>query len=475
VHLYASFLDPYLNHWDECFHALVAKNMLDFPFTPMLHREPALPLSDNWAQNHVWLHKPPVFLWLMSLSMKIFGTTVWAVRLPSALLLSLLAPILLRMGTLIHSRPAGVISALLSIFCYYLFDLGNGTIATDHNDAAFIPLVCASFWAWLEYQENPQRKWLRAIGVFAGLAVLTKLYLGFLIFLPWGLLILSKKMNGLSDLLKAFGICIVVVSFWIVPASIRFPDLALHEWVFKASHVDQAVDGHEGTALFHLAVIAKYLKPFHWTTILLAVLCSLYFIKRRHSRILIVSSIVFVHGLFMVAQTKMESYTMILLPIYLISVATTLVALAEALPDRIRTGVLALAVILLCAFGINKDRINKRHYDRLGEYAPWRAKNMEMLSMFERIVEQLQPNEQAVVFNIEGPYNVQFMFHHGYEAMAFKPRQEDVDRLSRIGYRIYVLINSTDSKELRGVTYLDMESDLKNQELSSTTIFVHHH
>ncbi len=31
----AAFLDPFLNTWDEVFHAVVARNMMDHPFLPM--------------------------------------------------------------------------------------------------------------------------------------------------------------------------------------------------------------------------------------------------------------------------------------------------------------------------------------------------------------------------------------------------------------------------------------------------------
>ena len=38
-------LDPYLQDWDERFHALVAKNMMDYPFKPMLRVYPIMPCA----------------------------------------------------------------------------------------------------------------------------------------------------------------------------------------------------------------------------------------------------------------------------------------------------------------------------------------------------------------------------------------------------------------------------------------------
>ena len=63
-----------LHPWDERFHVLVAKNLLDHPLTPTLYRVPALDYdARDWTANHVWLHKPPGALWLMAGSMGIFG------------------------------------------------------------------------------------------------------------------------------------------------------------------------------------------------------------------------------------------------------------------------------------------------------------------------------------------------------------------------------------------------------------------
>jgi len=42
VFSFAALLDPFLNLWDERFHALVAKNMINNPLKPMLYADPIL-------------------------------------------------------------------------------------------------------------------------------------------------------------------------------------------------------------------------------------------------------------------------------------------------------------------------------------------------------------------------------------------------------------------------------------------------
>lgn len=44
---YMATLDPFLHTWDEQFHALVARNMMDNPFVPTLRKGQLLPY-DYW-------------------------------------------------------------------------------------------------------------------------------------------------------------------------------------------------------------------------------------------------------------------------------------------------------------------------------------------------------------------------------------------------------------------------------------------
>src|SRR4051812_43809574 len=78
---WTAHLDPFINLWDERFHAIVARNMMDSPFVPQLHINPLIPTNyANWPDSAIWLHKPPLFLWQMAISMKIFGVSEYSAR-----------------------------------------------------------------------------------------------------------------------------------------------------------------------------------------------------------------------------------------------------------------------------------------------------------------------------------------------------------------------------------------------------------
>ena len=103
--------------WDEQFHALVAKNMMSAPFEPMLYKNLLLPAFDSdWTMGHIWLHKQPLFLWQMALSMKIFGVNVIALRLPSLLMSTAVTYLIYRIGSVTINKSAGFYGALLFAF-----------------------------------------------------------------------------------------------------------------------------------------------------------------------------------------------------------------------------------------------------------------------------------------------------------------------------------------------------------------------
>src|SRR5690349_16193803 len=50
--------DQFLHEWDERYHALVAKHMLDNFLEPKLYSAPLLPYDfKSWSSNYIWLHK----------------------------------------------------------------------------------------------------------------------------------------------------------------------------------------------------------------------------------------------------------------------------------------------------------------------------------------------------------------------------------------------------------------------------------
>ena len=440
----AAFLDPFLNMWDEVFHAVAAKNMMDHPLTPMLHHEPAMPITDHWPHQHIWLHKPPFFLWLIALSMKIFGTEVWAVRIPSAILTTALVPITWRIATILRNERVGFISAILVAFSYLLIELTAGSINTDHNDAIFISFVCFSIWSLLEYHQKLTLRGTAATGLFCAAAILTKWYVGLLAFLPFGLIVLQRNFDRRTFLhfLLAISIASLIVGAWLAHIWNWFPKEAAYEVKFKSQHFSYPIDGHRGTWLFHLQAIDDLVPPFTWWIMIPAIALLILRSKQREHRIILISIFLAIHIFFMIAQTKMICYTMVLLPFYMIAIGYAVdIAFDRVRSVRWRKWSIPVAMMVLSITAMDPVRIVKRHTlpEELKEQLGWRRQYVEAIPVMEKLAEQLGEPERTAIFNLPSNHFLQFMFDHGHSTWDKMPTKEDADRLISKGYTVYAV------------------------------------
>jgi 4-amino-4-deoxy-L-arabinose transferase-like glycosyltransferase len=194
LRVFAALLDPFVNIWDEQFHALVARHMMEDPFTPMLYKKHVLPYDEsNWSVAHIWMHKQPLFQWQMALSMKLFGVNEFAMRLPSVLLSTAVVFFIYRIGKITVNERVGYYSAFLFGMSFFAIELAGGTMNTDHNDADFTAYVTASIWAWVEFLNSGKKRWRILVGVFVGCALLVKWLPGILVFSGWGMWVLLDK------------------------------------------------------------------------------------------------------------------------------------------------------------------------------------------------------------------------------------------------------------------------------------------
>ncbi|MEL6986722.1 MAG: glycosyltransferase family 39 protein, partial [Bacteroidota bacterium] len=150
-------LDPFLHHWDEQYHALVAKHMLANPFVPKLYLNPVLDFDfKNWGGNEIWLHKPPLTMWLMALSMKCFGISEFAIRIPSLVLSTLCIYLTYKISFhLFKSELISLSAAGLHAINGFIIETTAGRVTTDHVDTIFMCLVeIGVYWIILHSKDN---------------------------------------------------------------------------------------------------------------------------------------------------------------------------------------------------------------------------------------------------------------------------------------------------------------------------------
>src|SRR4030095_4606058 len=134
--------DLYLHEWDERYHMLVAKHLIQDPLRPVLYADPVLDYDyRNWTVNHVWLHKPPLALWLMALAMNIAGVNEVAARVPSLVLSTFGVYLTFLTGRVLFGPTVGLSAAALQGMNGLLLDLAAGRRASDHVDTTLLFFV----------------------------------------------------------------------------------------------------------------------------------------------------------------------------------------------------------------------------------------------------------------------------------------------------------------------------------------------
>lgn len=167
----------HLFDWDEINFAEIAREMV---------------VTGNWAQpqiDHLPFHeKPPLFIWMQAVSMKLLGIGEFAARLPNALCGILTLLVLFRIGDQLRGKTFGMLWALAyvgSILPHLYFR--SGIIDPWFNLFIFLGLHAIITLVQCDPKRhegalnarNDKHAWLA--GLFLGLAVLTKGPVGVLI------------------------------------------------------------------------------------------------------------------------------------------------------------------------------------------------------------------------------------------------------------------------------------------------------
>lgn len=442
LRLIMAFLDPYLNAWDERFHALVARNMLDDPFRPLLFRQPILEYDwTNWAFNHIWLHKQPLFLWQMAASMKIFGIHEWAVRLPSVVLSTWTVFMVYEVAMFwTKCEKSAFFAGLLFAFSGFQLGLVAGMYICDHNDVAFCFYVTASIWALVRYLKRDYSiRWALLVGLLAGGALLTKWLAGMLVFGGWGLFLImddSKRYDWhrWRDLLLGVGTTLVVFLPWQIYTMLNFPMEWAHELSYNSRHLFEVIEGHSGTVWYHVDNSVKLYGPVlrWWIPIGMGMMLlqKKAFIKRAFP---FLAMILVTYLIFTVAKTKLYGLTNLVGGLMWIVVAFGLIKMLEKIPVvQKATGVgqsmLVLAGVVISFLALQPTKIL--------EYChPEHGHRSRVIVGIERIKNIDQHYLDGRVLINVGYYDyVNAMFYRDVPVIVGIPPQRQLDSLIEEGY-----------------------------------------
>ncbi|MBK7102368.1 MAG: glycosyltransferase family 39 protein [Flavobacteriales bacterium] len=246
----------HLFDWDEINFAEIAREMV---------------ITGNWGQPQIdflpFHEKPPLFMWMQALSMTMFGVGEFAARLPNALCGILTLWVLYRIGDQLRGKVFGMLWALAyfgSILPHLYFR--SGIIDPWFN--LFIFLGLHALVTLVQCDPHRPSGTLNArsdgraalVGLFLGLAVLTKGPVGVLI--PVLVLTTYWAMGRFQPVLKWRRIAIIAFATLLTAGSWALVDLLRHGPDFivgffwrQVAMLSSEDAGHGGFFGYHFVVL----------------------------------------------------------------------------------------------------------------------------------------------------------------------------------------------------------------------------
>jgi 4-amino-4-deoxy-L-arabinose transferase-like glycosyltransferase len=122
------------------------------------------------AANSITVDKPPMALWPMALSIRIFGLSSWSILVPQALMG--VGTVAIIVTTL--RRRVGAVAAMLAGAAFALTPVAALMFRFNNPDALLVLLMTAAAATLLKAIDDGGARWMVATGVLVGFAFLTK-------------------------------------------------------------------------------------------------------------------------------------------------------------------------------------------------------------------------------------------------------------------------------------------------------------
>jgi 4-amino-4-deoxy-L-arabinose transferase-like glycosyltransferase len=436
-----SGMDFFLNPWDERYHALAAKNLLNHPLIPTLYDHPALDYDiKNWASNYIWMHKPPMTLWLMAASMKAFGINEIAVRIPSILLSSLGIFLTFYIAKHFFNEKTALLASFFYAINGFLIELAVGHHPTDHVDTLFIFFIELGIFLSVYYLHHPSPLNFFLIGIATGFAVLTKWLPGFIVLAFFFTLLLSKETwkKAVLHCVIVFIIACVIFLPWQIYIYSAFPREAAWENHFNYLHIFEPLDGHTGTIFYQLVEMPRIFGELIYVPLIMFIY-SLYKKKPASENFALVVWVALPYLFFSFIATKMPGYVMISAPAIFMMLAWAFYDIKDGIEKfrykKLVIGFLALLVLLPIRYSFERVK----PFSNVDRNPQWAQELRELESKVGK--------SKAAVFNV-GHY-IEAMFYANVSAYPFIPTQKQINQAESKGFKIFIYNDPRIPAEIR--------------------------
>jgi len=227
--------------WDEINFAESAREML---------------VTGDWFNVQInfqsFWEKPPLFIWMQALSMKIFGVGEFAARFPNALCGILTLTLLFAIGSKLRDDRFGILWAIM-YGCSLLpaFYFKSGII-----DPWFNLFIFSGIYFFFRYTEEPSAKWSALSAAAIGLGIMTKGPVAFLIFaLTFFFRLCFRKFKfnfRWKDVFIFLAVMCFVGGFWFIALAFSGRGEVIRDFIDYQIRLFETKDaGHGGFLLYH--------------------------------------------------------------------------------------------------------------------------------------------------------------------------------------------------------------------------------
>lgn len=441
--------DFFLHNWDERYHALVAKNLIQHPLTPTLYDNVVLPYNyDNWVANHVWLEKGPIPLWAIAISIKIFGNTDMAVRIPSIILSLLAVYLTFLIGTLLFNKKVGLLASFFHSINGLVIEVAAGRVSSDHVETFFIFLIeLGVFISIVAIIKNKNKKFSLLIGAATGLAFLCKWSPALIVFPLWvmGEILVANKSKSqiFTHLLVAiFAFCIVVAP-WLWHIRVAFPQESA--WIIKKFlfAYNETLEQHQGLFYYYFQNMGMVFGEIIWIPLLIS---FFQIVKKQADWRMNMLSMWWIipFTIFSFAATKRHTYLLLAAPAIFIILSHYWFYLNGLHVQKKWLINIILALLILLPIRYSFERV--KPFLNLERNPEWAQDLKNMNGKYAA---------NTLFFNykhaIEGMYYTDYIFY------TQVPDQEIIEKLQKQGYRIYISDNVNIPAEIRDINGVMIE------------------
>jgi hypothetical protein len=238
----------------------------------------------------------------------------------------------------------------------------------------------------------------------------------------------------LKHFLIALVICLITFLPWQIYILVHFPIESRYEYAYNSMHFYRVVEGHAHETWYYFNILTNYYKGLQ-VLILVGLIYSLVFYNRYKLALTVGFMMALVYIFFTIADTKLESYVMVVVPIGILFISKTISlfmswSLKSDGVKYVAGGVCFLAIFWVF---IDTDSIADNHFTEDNWQGRTRTYKNSRAVMFRKIAARLPAN--AVIIDPVGQDDVDAMFYTGHP--CYEVRMEaDYQLLKKLNYPV---------------------------------------